>query len=161
MKKKYTMKYKSCKHTPCGSSLSTHNNCKPNYCAKKIKGKYKPTSKNWSLCNMKNWYAKGTRKNFYYKSKCRTPKRIKKSKKNKINEYQVDALELHNKMPFIWRYLSPKTQVKMILIAKLPVHKINTWPSIKKTKKNLKNKKLKKEIEKVDKIKKMLRKHNL
>ena len=35
MNKKYTMKYKSCKYTPCGSCLSTHNNCKPKYCAKK------------------------------------------------------------------------------------------------------------------------------
>lgn len=39
------MKYKSCKHTPCGSCLSTHNNCKPKYCARKVKGKYKPSSK--------------------------------------------------------------------------------------------------------------------
>ena len=39
MVKKYTMKYKSCKHTPCGSCLSTHNNCRPAYCVKKVKGK--------------------------------------------------------------------------------------------------------------------------
>jgi len=160
MVKKYTLKYKSCKHTPCGTQLSTHSNCKPSYCIKKTKNKYKGESKNWGSCNMKNWYAKGTRRHFYYNSKCDEPYKIKKSKKNKIEKYQVDALELHNKMPYIWRYLSPATKRKMILIAQLPVNKINTWPQNTRSKsKKIKNKTQKKYIKLDNDIKKLLKKH--
>ena len=156
MKGNYVLKYNSCKHTPCGKALSTHNNCKPSYC-------YPSESKNWSFCNMKNWYASGTRKHFIYKSKCKTGKNIKKSKKKSIDKLQVDALTLHNKMPYIWRFMTPKTQKKMIILAKLPVNLINTWPSYNrkyKTKKN-KNKNLKKSTirykKKTDKILKLLK----
>jgi len=83
--KKYTPKYKSCKHTPCGSAFETHNNCKPSYCvARSGSGRKKwPGAKNWAHCNMKNWHSKGTRKYFYYKSKCVTVKNIKRNRKKK------------------------------------------------------------------------------
>ena len=64
-------------------------------------------------------------------------------------------------MPYIWRYLTPPTQKLMILIAKLPVKTINTWPSYKKIKKNEKNKKIKRYTRNNKKILKLLKKHNI
>ena len=127
-------KYKSCAHIPCGSAPSTHNGCKPKYCysEKRKVG----SSKNWSSCNMKNWFAKGTPRHTYQSSFCKKPKKeeVKINKSNKINKYQVDALMLHNKMPYIWRFMPPKTQKKMIVLAKLPLRVVNTFPTSKEKK---------------------------
>tara|TARA_B100000424_G_scaffold43820_1_gene29917 strand:- start:482 stop:820 length:339 start_codon:yes stop_codon:yes gene_type:complete len=52
-------------------------------------------------------------------TKCRLSKRHKKTKNS------VDALLLHNKMPYIWRFLKPYTRKYMIELANKPVEKIN------------------------------------
>ena len=39
--------------------------------------------------------------------------------------HSVDAITLHNKMPYIWRFLRPETRKEMVRLAKLPVSKIN------------------------------------
>lgn len=131
--------YKSCDHVPCNSTM---NKCKPSYC---VPG----SSRNWSLCNMANWgplYEK-------YKHTCRDESKciLKNTKKTK---HTVDANTLHNKMPYIWRFLKPKTRKLMIELANKHVDKINIpfhiFPDIKKrdninnitknmTKKNKKN----------------------
>ena len=123
-------KYKSCKHVPCGMAPSTHNRCKPKYCySEKVKG----SSKNWSSCNMKNWFAKGTPRHTHQSSYCKKPKDVQ-NKRTKIEKYQVDAMTLHNKMPYIWRFLGPKTQKRMIILAQLPKRVINTFPGSKEKK---------------------------
>ena len=113
--------YKSCEHVPCGSTM---NKCKPSYC---VPG----SSRNWSLCNMANWgllYEKYTH-NCRDESKCI----LKNTKKTK---HTVDANTLHNKMPYIWRFLKPKTRKLMIDLAKKPVSIINIpghiFPDLKK-----------------------------
>ena len=106
MVKNKTKKCKiKCKDIKCGESL---NKCLPVYC-------YPGGSKSWTKCNMKNW-------------------------KGKYNKYkilflildflvivicQVLAKTLHKKMPYIWRFLTPKTRKKMILLAKKPIKEIN------------------------------------
>jgi hypothetical protein len=113
--------YKSCEHVPCNSTM---NKCKPSYC---VPG----SSRNWSLCNMANWgllYEK-------YRHNCRDESKciIKNTKKTK---HTVDANTLHNKMPYIWRFLKPKTRKLMIDLAKKPVSIINIpghiFPDLKK-----------------------------
>lgn len=127
--KTYTMKYKSCAHVPCGYSHPVHNRCKPSYCYSE---KHKGSSKHWSSCNMKNWFAKGTPRHTYQSSFCKKPKGVVKvNNKTRIDKYQVDALVLHNKMPYIWRFMTPRTQKKMILLAKLPKRIINAFPNAK------------------------------
>lgn len=102
--------YKSCHHVPCGNSM---NKCTPSYC---VPG----SSRNWGYCNMSNWgpnYEK-------YKKFCKSESECKlvKTKKTKNT---VDALTLHNKMPYIWRFLKPKTRKLMIELANKEVKKIN------------------------------------
>ena len=102
--------YKSCDHVPCNSTM---NKCTPSYC---VPG----SSRNWGYCNMANWgpdYKK-------YKSACKDERKCKlvKTKKTKNT---VDALTLHNKMPYIWRLLKPKTRKYMIELANKKVKKIN------------------------------------
>ncbi len=127
-----TKQYKSCAHVPCGHGPSTHNGCKPSYCYSK---KHKGSSKNWNSCNMKNWFAKGTPRHTYQSSFCKKkPKNVVKSNKTRIDKYQVDALVLHNKMPYIWRFMSPRTQKKMIILAKLPKRTVNCFPQSKEKK---------------------------
>lgn len=138
-------RYKSCDHVPCGMAPSTHNRCKPKYCysEKKRIG----SSKNWSSCNMKNWFAKGTPRHTYQSSFCKKPKNVK-VKKSKVEKYQVDVMTLHNKMPYIWRFLSPKTQKKLIVLAKLPKRVINTYPISKNEKYKKRNKLVTKQLRK-------------
>lgn len=134
-----TIKYKSCEHVPCGHAPSTHNGCKPKYCY--ITKRNAGSSKNWSSCNMKNWFAKGTPRHTYQSSYCKTPKHVVKSKSNKIDKFQVDVMTLHNKMPYIWRFISPRTQKRMIVLAQLPLRTINAFPKAK-DKKNMKRTKV-------------------
>jgi len=47
------------------------------------------------------------------------------SKKTRVSADQVDALTLHAKMPYIWRFLDTKTRHKMVRLARKPVHEIN------------------------------------
>ena len=47
------------------------------------------------------------------------------SKRRKISSDQVDALELHNKMPYIWRFLDDKTRRKIVYLARKPIAEIN------------------------------------
>ena len=102
--------YKSCDHVPCNSAM---NKCTPSYC---IPG----SSRNWSHCNMANWGKKYKK----YKKMCRNERNCKLVKTNKTKN-TVDALTLHNKMPYIWRFLKPKTRKYMIEIANKQVKKIN------------------------------------
>ena len=59
-----------------------------------------------------------------YKSTCIDEKNCKliKTKKTKNT---VDAITLHNKMPYIWRFLKPQTRKHMIELANMKVNKIN------------------------------------
>ena len=102
--------YKSCDHVPCGHCM---NKCLPSYC---VPG----SSRNWGFCNMANW-GHGYEK---YKSTCRDERncRLMKTKKT---ENTVDALRLHNKIPYIWRFLKPHTRKHMIELANMKVKKIN------------------------------------
>ena len=115
--------YKSCEHVPCNSTM---NKCKPSYC---VPG----SSRNWSLCNMSNW-VKGY-KNYRHNCKDESKCILKNTKKTK---HTVDANTLHNKMPYIWRFLKPKTRKLMIDLAKKPVSIINIpghiFPDLKKHK---------------------------
>jgi hypothetical protein len=56
---------------------------------------------------------------------CRSQKKCRMSKRRKVSKDQVDALELHNKMPYIWRFLDDKTRRKMVYLARKPVSEIN------------------------------------
>jgi hypothetical protein len=47
------------------------------------------------------------------------------SRKTRISTDQVDALELHRKMPYIWRHLDNKTRRKMVMLARKPVSEID------------------------------------
>ena len=106
--KKRTCKiYKSCDHVPCNRKME---GCEPSYC---IYG-----SKNWDLCNMANWYPS-------YQKYCEGEENCKMSKRTKISKDQVYAKELHNKMPYIWRFLDNKTRKKMVRLARKPVSVLN------------------------------------
>ena len=113
--------YKSCEHVPCGSTM---NKCTPSYC---VPG----SSRNWSHCNMSNW-GKDYEK---YRSMCRDENKCK-IKNTKKTKNTVDALTLHNKMPYIWRFLKPKTRKLMIELANKQVPEINIpghiYPDLKK-----------------------------
>ena len=102
--------YKSCDHVPCGHGM---NHCLPSYC---VPG----SSRNWSYCNMANW-GSGYEN---YKSTCRDERKCKLMKTKKTKN-TVDALTLHNKMPYIWRFLKPTTRKHMIELANMKVKKIN------------------------------------
>lgn len=103
--------YKSCDHVPCGASM---NKCTPSYC-------YPNGSKNWNYCNMANWRPRRYKK---YKSTCSDESNCVLVRTKKNNK-SVDALTLHNKMPYIWRFLRPSTRKNMILLAKKPISHIN------------------------------------
>jgi hypothetical protein len=120
-KKNKTCKiYRSCDHVPCQEAMI---GCRPKYCSK--------GSKSWKSCNMANWKPHETggvsfehlrercTKEYAPTSNCRM------SKRTKISTDQVDALELHNKMPYIWRFLDNKTRRKMVRLARKPVSEIN------------------------------------
>lgn len=102
--------YKSCDHVPCNSRM---NKCTPSYC---VPG----SSRNWGYCNMANW-GPGYEK---YKITCKSERDCKLVKTKKTTN-TVDALTLHNKMPYIWRFLKPKTRKYMIELANKEVKKIN------------------------------------
>lgn len=124
--------YKSCDHVPCGHVM---NKCTPSYC---VPG----SSRNWGYCNMANW-GSGYKK---YKSTCRDERKcsLMKTKKTKNT---VDALTLHNKMPYIWRFLKPTTRKHMIDLANMKVKKINIpghiFPDLNKKKERMLKKYLK------------------
>ena len=114
-----------CDYVPCGESL---NRCRPSYCFPK-------SSRNWTTCNMSNW-SKDT-KHFSpsqrrrYAELRRTCKPEKRARVDRVKRrgrrprYSVDAITLHNKMPYIWRFLRRDTRKRMIQLAKQPVSKIN------------------------------------
>lgn len=102
--------YKSCDHVPCNSSM---NRCTPSYC---VPG----SSRNWSHCNMANWGDGYTK----YESMCKDERKCK-MQKTKKTQNTVDALILHKKMPYIWRFLKPQTRKLMIELANQPLKKIN------------------------------------
>ena len=103
--------YKSCEHVPCGATM---NKCTPSYC---VPG----SSRNWSFCNMANWGYGYER----HRSTCNDESKCKMSKNNIKTKNTVDALLLHHKMPYIWRFLKPKTRKYMIELANMPIDKIN------------------------------------
>lgn len=110
-KKRQCRIYKSCEHVPCGEVM---NRCKPSYCSK--------GSKNWASCNMANWPNQEYRNLSRY---CRDESHCKMSRIRRISTDQVDALELQNKMPYIWRFLDGKTRRKIVRLARKPVSEIN------------------------------------
>ena len=104
-------KYKSCDHVPCNATM---NRCRPHYC-------FPESSRNWGYCNMANWKGKNYKK---YKSYCKDETKCKYTKTKKT-KHTVDAMILHNKMPYIWRFLKPNTRKIMIDLANKPVKTIN------------------------------------
>lgn len=114
-----------CDYVPCGAAL---NRCRPSYC-------YPQSSRNWTTCNMSNWskdsknFSRAARRR--YAALRRTCRREKREHVERIRRrgrrprYSVDAITLHNKMPYIWRFMRPETRKEMIRLAKLPVSKIN------------------------------------
>lgn len=114
-----------CAYVPCGSSM---NKCSPSYC-------YPESSRNWTLCNMSNW--RKDRRNFskhgrrrYSKLRlhCRKDKSTTtkmRGRKRRRPRHTVDAVTLHNKMPYIWRHLRPRTRKQMIRLANAPKERIN------------------------------------
>ena len=111
MRNKTCKKYKSCKNVPCNSAM---NRCKPSYCAP-------GSSRNWNYCNMSKWGKKHRK----YKKKCKSEKNCILNRTSKITKNTVNALTLHNKMPYIWRFLKPTTRKYMIELANKSKKKIN------------------------------------
>jgi hypothetical protein len=113
--------YKDCDHVPCGSTM---NKCYPSYCP--------DGSKNWSHCNMSNWGI------FFekYKYTCKDESKCKLMKNTKKEKNSVDALLMHSKMPYIWRFLKPNTRKNIIELANKKLNYINIpfmlYPSLKK-----------------------------
>lgn len=104
---KYTCKqWKSCKHVPNGGVMM---GCRPSYTSK--------GSKNWSRCNMSEWGGPNKKTNKLYCKKEGLTNKCKYVKNAKISKDQIDAEELHKKMPVIWRYLDIKTRKKIIKTA--------------------------------------------
>ena len=94
--------YRSCENVPCGEAM---NRCKPSYC-------YTESSRNWTLCNMG-------------RGNCRDESKCKLNKTKRKPRHTVLAKTLHEKMPYIWRFLRPQTRKHMIELANKPVNKIN------------------------------------
>ena len=116
-KTKKCVKYRKCKNVPCNHAM---NGCRPSYC---VPG----SSRNWTLCNMSEWGGeyKHLKKHCKDDTKC-------KIVKSKVTKDTVDSKTLHNKMPYIWRFLKPKTRKMMIKLANKPTSTINIpfhiWP---------------------------------
>jgi len=111
--------YRSCEHVPCQSGMV---GCRPKYCSR--------GSSSWASCNMANWNPSETGGVSFehLRARCKEQYPVrgcKMSRRRKISTDQVDALELHNKMPYIWRHLDNKTRRKMVRLARKPVSEIN------------------------------------
>lgn len=100
--------------------------CRPEYCSNNKDG----ASKSWGYCNMLHWKNIKNSPNYHRfiqlclkdrKENNQTKKYIRKKK----HTISVNAELLHHKMPYIWRFLKPKTRRKMIELAKEPLQKIN------------------------------------
>ena len=144
-------KWLSCKNVPCGQSM---NRCRPSYCIPN-------QSRNWSTCNMSNWDHPLYK---IYRSTCKDESQCKLDKTRKVTRNTVDALTLHNKMPYIWRFIKPNTKKLMIKLANKPVEDINipfdVFPYINSNKTSKKgNKKGKKHY--IDKMKRGMTSKNL
>lgn len=119
-KKNRTCKlYRSCEHVPCQSGMA---GCRPKYCSR--------GSSSWASCNMANWKPSETGGVSFEHLRARCKKQYPTkgctiSRKTRISTDQVDALELHRKMPYIWRHLDNKTRRKMVMLARKPVSEID------------------------------------
>ena len=115
-------KWDSCDQVPCGKSMP---NCVPNYCYRR--GSL--SSRNWGHCNMRYLSS-----NPIHKIKCvKEMKKFEKCKRNKTKKkttQTVDVKTLHNKMPYIWRFLRIGTRKNMIKLAQQPISKINIKGSL-------------------------------
>ena len=108
------MIFKKCDYVPCGHSM---NRCTPSYC---LPGQ----SRNWQHCNMANWN-KLNHKYQKYRHFCKDENKCIMSRSRKKTKDTVDAITLHNKMPYIWRFLKPNTRKHMIELANKEVKDIN------------------------------------
>lgn len=106
------IKYKSCKNVPCGKTL---NKCKPEYCYSEKN--LNQLSRNWSSCNIKNLG--------FPKYKCKSEKKCKLNKTNKITKDTISPKRLYQKFPYVWRFLKPNTRKHIIQIANKPIDEIN------------------------------------
>tara|TARA_Y100000389_G_scaffold56695_1_gene52636 strand:+ start:280 stop:603 length:324 start_codon:yes stop_codon:yes gene_type:complete len=70
---------------------------------------------------MSNWGKKYKK----YKKTCKSEKNCILNRTSKITKNTVNALTLHNKMPYIWRFLKPTTRKYMIELANKSKKKIN------------------------------------
>ena len=111
--------YKNCNKVPPCVHI---NKCRPRYVSPYFNDKFNCSSNNWDYCNMKNWYINTSKKYKYFKKICNN-KKIKLIKSKKTNS--VDAIKLHKKMPYIWRFLKPKTRKHMIELANKSIKQIN------------------------------------
>uniref|UniRef100_A0A6C0KLS6 Uncharacterized protein n=1 Tax=viral metagenome TaxID=1070528 RepID=A0A6C0KLS6_9ZZZZ len=121
-RKNNTCKWDSCDQVPCGKSMP---HCKPHYCYRK--GSL--SSRNWKHCNMRYLSS-----NPVHKEKCKKEmKEFSKCKRNmtkKKTTQTVDVQTLHEKMPYIWRFLRVGTRKNMIRLAQLPISEINIQGSL-------------------------------
>jgi len=116
--------------------------CRPEYCSNNKDG----SSKSWGYCNMLHWKKMINSPNYEkFLKLCIKELKTKKNipRKKTKHTLSVNAELLHHKMPYIWRFLKPKTRRKMIELAKEPIKKINI-PFMVFTKKRKTSKEIKK-----------------
>lgn len=106
-------RWRSCAEVPNGQVMP---GCRPAYTSK--------GSKNWSRCNMAEWGGDYRKANLKFCKGMKTRK-CKTIKHHKPNKDQVDAQELHNKMPYIWRHLGTSVRNKIVKLARQPLNEIN------------------------------------
>ena len=115
-----------CDYVRCGSPHL--NRCRPSYA-------WPCSSMNWHYCNMSNWSK--DKRNFNARQRASYAKlrgrcspqsqadlRRVGSMRSKA-KHTVDAVTMHQKMPYIWRFLRPQTRKRMIELARKPVTEIN------------------------------------
>jgi len=76
---------------------------------------------------MKNWHRRGTRRHRALARRCGAGYGRQAGARTRP-KLQVDAIELHRKMPYIWRFLPPRTRKRILVLGKMPTRMINTWP---------------------------------
>ena len=139
-------KYINCRETT--SKNPALKRCLPSYtCRLNDPSDNGGGSKNWTNCNMLNFFNKTKRaksKNKYntYKKLCKkelesgkVKTKIKRKDYLKHKEISIYTKILHKKMPYIWRFLNKNTCEKMIWLAKKPISEINIGLGVKSAKK--------------------------
>lgn len=126
MSRRLRSKKDLCKYVRCG--LPHLNHCRPSYA-------WPCSSMNWHYCNMSNWSK--DKRNFnarqraiyaQLRGRCSPQSQADLRRVGSMRskaKHTVDAVTMHQKMPYIWRFLRPKTRKRMIELARKPVREIN------------------------------------